>query len=80
MTHCEQVLDFIRTNGSITPADALTFKPRACMRLAARISDLKDRGYVIDPVMETKQYEDGSTVRYARYFLREEDDDDGTAE
>ncbi len=74
MTHCEQALEFMRAHGSITPADALGFRPHACTRLAARISDLKYRGHVIDTVIETRQYEDGSTTRNARYYLKEAND------
>ena len=61
-------------HGSITPQDALHFKPHGCTRLAARIADLKALGYDIFTVMETKHYDDGVTIRYARYFLKEKND------
>ena len=41
------------------------------MRLAARISDLKEDGYIIQTEMETGKNRDGEPVRYARYFLKE---------
>lgn len=69
MSHCEQVLQFMEEHGSITQQDAYRFKPHGCTRLPARISDLKRRGYDIDTVMETRKYEDGASVTYARYSL-----------
>ena len=39
MTQCEKILDYMRSNGSITPLDAL--REFGCMRLASRINDLK---------------------------------------
>lgn len=78
MTHCEQALDFMQKHGSITPQDALHFRPHGCTRLAARIADLKALGYDIEKVMETKRYDDGVSVSYARYFIREEKTNDGT--
>ena len=69
MTHCEQILDFIRANGSITQQDAYRLKPHGCVRLPARINDLRNRGYEIRTVRETQRYDDGASVTYARYYL-----------
>lgn len=71
MTHCEQILAFIETNGSITQQDAYHLKPHGCTRLASRICDLRMMGHDIRKVMETKKYEDGASVTYARYYLEE---------
>lgn len=69
MTHCEQILDFMREHGSITQQDAYHLKPHGCTRLPARINDLKNKGYSIVKVMETRKFDDGASVTYARYSL-----------
>lgn len=63
-----KVLGWMKEHGSITPQDALTF---GCMRLAARIKDLKDGG--ADIITDTMEYTDtdGKTTRFASYRLRE---------
>ena len=65
----KKILEYMQRKGSITPMDALTGDIR-CMRLSARIADLKADGYVIETVRETKRNEEGHTVTYARYFLK----------
>lgn len=66
-TQCEKILQYIETEGSITPLDAL--REFGCMRLASRITDLKRRGYPITRKMETAKNRAGEPVRYARYSL-----------
>jgi hypothetical protein len=63
-----KVLRWMKKRGSITPQDALTF---GCMRLAARIKDLRDGG--TDIITDTMEYTDtdGKTTRFASYRLRE---------
>ena len=63
-----KVLGWMKEHGSITPQDALTF---GCMRLAARIKDLRDGG--TDIITDTMEYTDtdGKTTRFASYRLRE---------
>lgn len=63
-----KVLRWMKERGSITPQDALTF---GCMRLAARIKDLRDGG--ADIITDTMEYTDtdGKTTRFASYRLRE---------
>lgn len=63
-----KVLRWMKERGSITPQDALTF---GCMRLAARIKDLRDGG--TDIITDTMEYTDtdGKTTRFASYRLRE---------
>lgn len=62
-----KVLRWMKERGSITPQDALTF---GCMRLAARIKDLRDGG--TDIITDTMEYTDtdGKTTRFASYRLR----------
>lgn len=63
-----KVLRWMKERGSITPQDALTF---GCMRLAARIKDLRDDG--ADIITDTMEYTDtdGKTTHFASYRLRE---------
>lgn len=63
-----KVLGWMKEHGSITPQDALTF---GCMRLAARIKDLRNGG--ADIITDTMEYTDtdGKTTRFASYRLRE---------
>lgn len=70
MTQTEKILAYIRENGSITPLDAL--REFGCMRLASRVTDLKRAGYEISRVMETSKNRNGEAVRYARYTLKGE--------
>ena len=46
MSQCEQVLNFIKTNGSIEPMQALN--QLGIYRLASRISDLRQAGNRIE--------------------------------
>lgn len=63
-----QILKFMLAGNSITPLDALhKFK---CMRLGARIYDLKRNGYVINTLIITDQK---TGKRYARYSLASSD-------
>ena len=66
-----KILDYMRTFGSITPQEAEgNF---GCMRLAARIADLKAQGYAIETRMKTGKNRYGNTVSFAEYYLIEED-------
>lgn len=69
MTQCEKILKYIKENGSITQMDAL--REFGCMRLASRISTLKNIGYKIVANFETSKNRYGDTVRYARYIMEE---------
>jgi hypothetical protein len=66
-TQSEQILEYLQQNGSITPIDALM--KFHCMRLGARIHDLKAEGHRIRTEMESHKTEDGRTSHYARYVL-----------
>lgn len=63
----EQILEYMQKNGSITALEATV--RLNCLRLAARISDLKKEGHLISSVMESHKSQDGSTSHYKRYFL-----------
>lgn len=68
-TQKAKILRYMKEHGSITPVDAL--REFGCMRLAPRISDLKDDGYRIETVTESASNRYGDKVRYARYYLHE---------
>lgn len=71
LTQCDKVLAYMIHFGSITQLDALA--DIGCMRLASRISDLRDRGYAIGRRMKTGKNRYGETVSFAEYYLIEED-------
>lgn len=62
MSQCDQILQFMKTHGGITQAEAVAHIK--CYRLAARIADLKKRGHLIITEM---------TDGYATYSLIEEE-------
>lgn len=68
MTQCEKILRHLKDYGSITPMEAL--RDYGCMRLGARIYDLKRRGHDIDSALETGENRYGERISYARYTLR----------
>ena len=69
MTQQDMILQYMQDEGSITPLDALW--EFGCMRLGARIFDLRKRGYGITRVLEQRENRYGKTVRYARYSLED---------
>ena len=70
-TQCDKVLEYIRQFGSITQLEALS--DIGCMRLASRISDLRQQGYAIGRRMKTGKNRYGESVSFAEYYLIEED-------
>ena len=60
----KKIIAYLEDGNAITPIEALTLF--GCMRLAARISDLKRRGYIISKTMKTN-----GDSRYAQYKLEE---------
>lgn len=76
-SQCEKILTFLQECGSITPLDAI--REFSCLRLGARIWDLKQQGYKIRTDIESAKNRYGDAVHYARYTLLEgETEDDGT--
>lgn len=69
MTQTQKILRYLNECGSITPLDAL--REFGCMRLGARIWDLKKAGYNIVSKKESSRNKYGERVSYARYTLKE---------
>lgn len=68
MSQCDAILDALK-RGPVTPLDAL--REHACMRLAARIADLKQAGHAIRTEYVTERNRYGEAVRFARYHMEE---------
>lgn len=66
-SHCDRIVAYMERQGSITQQEALDHI--GCTRLAARIADLKKRGYGINSEMVTGKNRHNETVTYARYRL-----------
>lgn len=60
-----RVFDFIQRHGSITPRQAED--ELGCMRLAARIAEIRAEGYPIRAEIVTVKNKYGEKVRFARY-------------
>lgn len=69
MTQTQRILKHMTEHGSITPKDALDLF--GCMRLGARIYDLKKAGYNIVKEDEYGLNRLGEKTKYARYKLQE---------
>ncbi len=71
----EKILEWMRTKGAITQNDAKA--AFGCTRLAARICDIKKKGYWIEDEYRRYTDDDGRPVMYKAYWLAEEDAEDG---
>ena len=69
MKQTDRILQYMRDFGSITQLEAI--RDISCMRLAARIFDLKREGYASKEEMETSKNRYGEDTSYARYRLVE---------
>ena len=69
MTQNQMILKYITDFGSITHLEA--YKELGIMRLASRISELKEKGYPIDSVMVKSKNRYGKNMHYSKYFLKE---------
>lgn len=67
MTQSEMILRYMHENGSITPWEAM--RELGCMRLGARIWDLKKAGTTIITENQTERNRYGKLVTFARYRL-----------
>nr|DAP66175.1 MAG TPA: helix-turn-helix domain protein [Caudoviricetes sp.] len=67
MKQTERILQYMRDFGSITQLEAI--RDISCMRLGARIFDLKREGYAIKKETETSKNRYGEDTSYARYRL-----------
>lgn len=65
-SQADMILDYLKEKGRISrfPARRL-FR---CERLAARICDLRGRGYAIRTVMQYEIDEGGNVIKYAVYY------------
>ena len=70
-SQCNEILNHLQTRGPINPVDAL-FR-YGCMRLGARIYDLRKDGYHIEKVMKPGTARNGRRYKYAEYRLVEGD-------
>lgn len=66
MAQCDKIVEYMKSHDGITQKEAIQFD---CYRLAARIFDLRERGYIIDSVRE---YTDGYFGHHVRYYLVKE--------
>ena len=69
MTQKEMILDYMKQNGSISAAEAMS--EIGCYRLAARIADLKANGIGVRSEMQKHRNRWGKSIRYARYSLEQ---------
>ena len=69
-TQCDKVLAYMKQFGSITQLEALA--DIGCMRLASRISDLRQQGIPIGRRMKTGKNRYGDDVTFAEYYLLED--------
>lgn len=60
----DQILNYLQAGNVLTPLEAM--RKFNCMRLGARIYDLRQKGYVINSLIIK---DDISGKRYARYSL-----------
>lgn len=68
MTQCEIILKHMKEHGEISQRDAYKY---GCTRLAARIADLRRRGWVINSDMRKVKRMDGTTVYVSFYRLED---------
>ena len=66
-TQCDRIVKYMQDFGSITQLDAI--KDLGVMRLASRISDLRNMGIAITKEMEPAKHRYGEKTSYARYRL-----------
>lgn len=67
MSQCDRILRHLKDHGSITQAQAM--EEYGCQRLAARIADLKKRGYCISARTGKGRNRYGETTCFAVYSL-----------
>lgn len=67
MTQCERIHQHLEQHGSITAAEAM--QEYGCMRLAARIADLRSAGIAIERRTASGTNRYGEKVNFALYEL-----------
>ena len=68
MTQTEKVLDFMKSNGSISTWEA--FEQLGITRLASRINDIEKSGVAIERETISKQNRYGDKIHFTRYSIR----------
>lgn len=66
----DMILSYLKAYGTITPSEAMLHL--GCMRLAARIHDLKQQGHRITSERALVENRDGDACKVARYRLEQE--------
>ena len=66
-TQCDRILAYMTTNETIPDSQARDHL--GCHRLAARIADLRARGYKIDSIPKTIVNRYGKRVTFSEYRL-----------
>lgn len=67
-TQPAKILAFCKEHGSITVRDALMLDINSPRKI---ISDMRQKGYDVQTVRETRVNSIGETVRFNRYFIKE---------
>lgn len=67
ITQKEQIIDYLERNGSITPLQAE--KELGIMRLASRIWDIQNSGYIVERRIVKGINRVGKVTKYAQYYL-----------
>ena len=67
-THAKMILEHLIKYGSITPLEAS--KRYGCMRLAARIADIRADGIEIETEFVKEKNMFGKMARFAKYSLK----------
>lgn len=70
VTQCDRILRHLHDFGSITSLEAM--KEYGIMRLASRISDLKNEGYMFKIIVKTGKNRYGEPTHFNEYRLIEE--------
>ena len=68
MKQAERILKYINDFGSITSLQAM--QDLGVMRLASRITDLKQAGYEIDSEYVHSKNRYGEPMKYKRYYMK----------
>lgn len=69
-TQCEKVIQYIRDFGSITTLQAMS--DLGVLRLASRIFELEEQGYIFDKKWVSSMNRYGEKVNYVMYSLKGE--------
>lgn len=64
---CDRIVDYIKEHGSITAAEA--YEHLNILRLAARISEIKDAGHNVSMELVHGKTKDGQPAQWAKYRI-----------